>query len=116
LCCGGWRAEARPDEALEHVIGVLQHAHDQGAQAIVTGCPVCQTNLDVNQVAAEQRLGRGLELPIFYITELVAHALGSSRTAKWYRRHVTSPWPLIITLVEQTRSSMPAASEGGVGK
>jgi len=112
LCCGGWRAEALPGEALEHVIRVLSGAREAQAQAVVTLCPVCQTNLDVLQVDAERRLARGLELPVFFATELLAHALGSKRTSKWLRRHITSPEPLIMNLLEHTRETVPPSGAG----
>lgn len=34
-------------------------------------------------------------LPVFYITELMALALGVGRTARWWRRHMVDPRPLL---------------------
>ena len=102
LCCGGWRAKPLPGEALAHCAPVFEEARTAGADAIVTTCPVCQVNLDLQLTRAEQHLERALDVPTFFVSEIVGHALGSRRTAKWYRRHITSPWPLVETLVEQT--------------
>jgi len=101
LCCGGWRTEPLTFEALKHFTTVFEKAREAEANAIITACPVCQVSLDLHLTRAEQHLHYGLELPTFFVTELVGQALGARSALKWYRRHISSPQPLVETLVEQ---------------
>jgi len=110
LCCGGWRAESDGKGALDSIAAVLAAARDAGADAIVTVCPVCQLNLDSRQAEAEQTLGRALDMPIFFFSELVGFALGSRQTSGWFGRHITSPWPLVERLLELSQEEV---SHGG---
>ena len=45
---------------------VTENAKEKGAEQIVTACPLCKYNLQKN----------GTEIPVVYITELLAEALG----------------------------------------
>ena len=51
------------------VSNILGSAANKGVEALITACPLCNYNLQVNAAAAQQ-------LPIFYFTELLAEALG----------------------------------------
>ena len=48
---------------------VMENAADQGAEMMITACPLCEYNLKKNTPAD----GR---LPVYYFTELLAEALG----------------------------------------
>ncbi len=65
-CCGGYVALEDKDAAKKNSLGVINNAKAQGADMIVTACPLCRYNL--------QKCGG--ELPTVYITELLAEALG----------------------------------------
>ena len=45
----------------------MRSAAQQGAEALITACPLCLYNLDENGTK---------ELPVYYFTELLAAALG----------------------------------------
>jgi heterodisulfide reductase subunit B len=47
---------------------ILENAKEQGAELLVTACPLCLYNLKKNT--------DGHELPVVYFTELLAQALG----------------------------------------
>ena len=47
----------------------MENAADQGAEMMITACPLCEYNLKKNTPAD----GR---LPVYYFTELLAEALG----------------------------------------
>ena len=49
----------------ENVVG---SAKENGADCIITACPLCLYNLDANTVENK--------LPVYYFTELLAEALG----------------------------------------
>lgn len=75
-CCGG------PLTGTIHDVGVrlnyilLKEAARQGAQAIVTICPLCQFNLDAYQAEIRKQTGEPIDMPILYITQVVGWALG----------------------------------------
>ena len=88
-CCGGNLNFTRP-EAAEHLVRkLIDMAREAGANCIVTGCPLCQANLDMKQ-GKDHRSA----LPVFYFTELIGLALGEP-VGKWLRGHVIDPRPLL---------------------
>lgn len=94
-CCGASHSVARPD--LVHVlVGKLyERALQRGANCIVTGCQMCQANLDLYQEDIAAELGREVYLPVFYFTELIGLALGHRETPVWLNRHMVSPKELL---------------------
>ena len=65
-CCGGYVSVERPDLAKKKSHDVIQNAKAQGAEMIITACPLCKYNLMKN----------GADIPVVYFTELLAEALG----------------------------------------
>lgn len=70
-CCGGYVALEDPESAKKKSNAVSASAASHGAEEIVTACPLCRYNLIKN----------GSELPVKYITELLAEALGVKEEA-----------------------------------
>ncbi|MBO7472658.1 MAG: CoB--CoM heterodisulfide reductase iron-sulfur subunit B family protein [Ruminococcus sp.] len=66
-CCGGYIALEDKSQAHKRSSAVMKSAEDQGADMIITACPLCMYNLRKNS---------GSELPVYYFTELLAEALG----------------------------------------
>jgi len=89
-CCGASLGISSPDLVTILTVRLQEQARRAGAAAIVTACPLCQTNLE----------GRGgkSRLPVFFITELVGLALGLKTTRSWLRRHLVNPFPLLRSL------------------
>ena len=54
-------------QAAKRSEAVMRSATDQGAEMIITACPLCLYNLKKNSNS---------ELPVYYFTELLAEALG----------------------------------------
>ena len=94
-CCGASLALARTDLVRRLSGGLLAAAQEAGAECIVTDCPLCQSNLDSRQGEIETELGQRFQLPVFYVTELVALAFGSDQTARWWKKHFVDPTPLL---------------------
>ena len=92
----GWEAVANgaPGSAAE--------AHEAGADAMVTACPMCSANVDGRQLfrGGIPFLGKRPEpkpVPIFYFTELMALAYGLPM-AKVLGKHYVDPRPLLDRL------------------
>ncbi len=65
-CCGGYIAMESPDLAKAKSNAVVRNAKTNGAEMIITACPLCRYNLIKN----------GADIPVVYFTELLAEALG----------------------------------------
>jgi heterodisulfide reductase subunit B len=94
-CCGASHSVARPDLVHALVGRLYTAALERGANCLVTGCQMCQANLDLYQQEIAAELGREVYLPVLYFTELVGLALGHARAGRWLGRHLVSPAPLL---------------------
>ncbi|MHB8172774.1 MAG: CoB--CoM heterodisulfide reductase iron-sulfur subunit B family protein, partial [Thermincolia bacterium] len=70
---------------------ILQIATDAGANCIVTPCPLCQPNLDTRQGQVNSKFGTKFKMPIFYISQLVAIALGAHKNNMKLHKHLIDP-------------------------
>jgi heterodisulfide reductase subunit B2 len=77
-CCGGSLALGRPDIVLALSKKLIDMAIGVGAQAIVTACPMCHSNLDTRQGQIRAHYGGDYRLPILYFTEVIGLAMGLS--------------------------------------
>jgi len=75
-CCGAALATSRPEIGAKLISDIIRNAKEAGAECIVTACPLCMLNLDMRQAGAEKATGAKLDMPIYYVTELVALAGG----------------------------------------
>ncbi len=94
-CCGGDLFFTRPDIAMKMTCRLLDAAREAGADCIVTGCPLCQVNLDRGQEMAIKDMGRKDSLPVFYVTELLALSFGITSVEKLLGGHAIDPRPLL---------------------
>lgn len=90
-CCGASHSVARPDLVHTLVGRLYERALEREANCIVTGCQMCQANLDLYQAKIAAEMGREVYLPVFYFTELTGLALGHAETTTWLKRHLVSP-------------------------
>jgi heterodisulfide reductase subunit B len=102
-CCGGSLTLNRSDVVVHLVDRLARAAHEAGAEALVTACPMCMANVDGRQL---YRDGPPIPrpprpdyepLPIFYFTELMALAYGLS-LKKVLGKHLVDPRPLLNRL------------------
>ena len=66
--------EASLKQAARHIGDAI----DADADCLVTPCPLCHLNLDLQQPLAERYGGRDLGLPILHLPQLVGLAFGLS--------------------------------------
>jgi heterodisulfide reductase subunit B len=110
-CCGGSLTLNRSDLVVHLVDRLARAAHEAGAEALVTACPMCMANVDGRQLyrggpPSAYALGRPLPrpprpgyepLPIFYFTELMALAYDLP-VHKVLAKHLVNPRPLLSRL------------------
>ena len=65
-CCGGYISVESPETAKKNSNAVIMNAKAAGAEMIITACPLCKYNLEKS----------GADIPVVYITEILAEALG----------------------------------------
>ncbi len=94
-CCGASFGIARRD-IVERCSGkLLDLAAVNGAQAVVTACPLCQMNLDARQHQVNVANATSHHMPVFYFTQLLGLALGVSPDALGMDKLIVSPRPLL---------------------
>ena len=94
-CCGASHSVPRPDILFTLVGRLYERALAVGANCVVTGCQMCQANLDMYQKEIAREMGREVYLPIFYFTELIGLALGHAQTPRWLKRHIVGARDLL---------------------
>jgi len=97
-CCGGSLAVSRTDIVLELSRRLLADAVGRGANALVTACPMCHSNLDTRQSQINRRYGTDFHLPILYFTQLVGLAMGRGVKELLLDRHLTSTLKLLADI------------------
>lgn len=86
-CCGAALATSRPEIGNKMIYEVLKNAKESGADCIVTACPLCMMNLDMRQPGAVKANNDAFDIPVYYITELLAIAAGVEPNAVGVNKH-----------------------------
>jgi heterodisulfide reductase subunit B len=94
-CCGSYLGVRDPTSTLEAVRSILQSARAQGAQVLITSCPLCQYNLDTAQAHLADTDPYFRSLPVLYFTQLLALALGAGGSDLVLERHHVDPRPVL---------------------
>ncbi len=89
-CCGASLSITKTDIALRLGREILDAARRAGANCIAVVCPLCQSNLDVRQMAINKKYGSSFALPIVYLTQLMGIAFGVPKSDLGFEKHVTS--------------------------
>ena len=93
-CCGGGLSITTPEIVKRLVGNITVAARESGAEAIVTACHLCQSNLDIYQPTDE----KSPPIPVFYFSELAALAFGSSKVKGWLGKHMIDAIGLLKNL------------------
>ncbi|MBM7856136.1 heterodisulfide reductase subunit B [Desulfohalotomaculum tongense] len=91
-CCTGALALTAPEITVSAVHPIIDGAAKAGADLIVTPCPLCQMNLDAYQAKANKQFQTNNNLPVLFITQLMALAFGLSRKEAGLDYCIVSPY------------------------
>ena len=94
-CCGAYLAVKSVEVTAEMSFAILDSAQQNGAELVVTNCPLCQFNLDRMQKAMGSRHAGFQPIPILYYTQLMGIALGLDSEGFELDRHYVDPRPLL---------------------
>ncbi len=75
-CCGSGIFLTEMEYCMHLVKDILEDALGHGAQLISTVCPMCAMNLENYQSRINKALGTNFDVPIVYLTQLMAAAFG----------------------------------------
>jgi heterodisulfide reductase subunit B len=75
-CCGGMLTTTRPEVGKDLSARILECAVRNGAEVIVTTCPLCHINLETHQRRVRGAPGGDGRLPVLFFTQLLGIALG----------------------------------------
>jgi succinate dehydrogenase / fumarate reductase, cytochrome b subunit len=94
-CCGFPIITMSKEASLKQAGRHLGDAKDADADCLVTPCPLCHLNLDLQQPLAERVVGRDLQMPVLHLPQLVGLALGLEPKELGMQRHVVKPTSVI---------------------
>jgi succinate dehydrogenase / fumarate reductase cytochrome b subunit len=109
-CCGFPIITMNKEASLKQAGRHLGDAVDAEADCLVTPCPLCHLNLDLQQPLAERVVGRPLQMPVLHLPQLVGLAFGLSPKELGMNKHVVRP-----TSVIDWSTSVIAAAPGARG-
>lgn len=89
-CCGAGLSLSRTPSVTRLGSSIIEDAANKGADAIIVGCPMCHTNLDLRQ----KTMSLSRQIPIYYITELLGLAMGASPSELGIPRHYIKATPI----------------------
>ncbi len=90
-CCGGSAVIAEEGLTLELMYRLLDDAAKNGAQCIVTPCPLCQMNLDAYQGKVNSKYNTKFNLPVLFVTQLIGVAIGLKESQLGLKRNIVNP-------------------------
>jgi len=99
-CCGFPIITMNKEVSLKQAGRHLGDAVDAEADCLVTPCPLCHLNLDLQQPLAERVVGRNLNMPVLHLPQLIGLALGLEPNELGMQRHVVKP----ATVIDWTTS------------
>jgi len=86
-CCGAGFSMSKTEAVVDLTGAVLADARDCGAEVIVTGCPMCHSNLDMRQKTIRQTGKGDFRTPVLYLSELLGLAAGLDPKELGLNRH-----------------------------
>ncbi len=87
-CCGFPVITMNRETSLRQAGTHIADALDSGADCLVTPCPLCHLNLDLQQPEAAKVVGRDLGLAVLHLPQLVGLALGFEPGQLGMSKHV----------------------------
>jgi len=75
-CCGGSLIISEEAASLDLIKKLLDSAVSNGAEIMVTSCPLCQLNVDAYQAMVNRKYKTNYRLPVLFFTQLMGVAFG----------------------------------------
>ena len=98
-CCGTSLLMTKQEAGVSMVAEVLDAC--EGADCMVTVCPMCQLNMEGYQDKVSKVLGRRVKLPVLFLPQLMAMAFGLSDDVLMFERHMVPVKPVLSKLEQR---------------
>lgn len=108
-CCGAHFSLIKPGIVVDLCARLFESALEAGAEAIIVACPMCHANLDTRQGEIAAKLGRPLNMPVLYFSQVLGYALGLSPKRLGLKKHIVDPIPLMLSKCRQRSAAEVAA-------
>lgn len=96
-CCGSYLTVGEKDLVAERSYEILKSVRRSGADIVITSCPLCQFNLDDRQKQIKQKYPEFGEMPVLYLTQLLAFAMGVDEQLLGFGLNWVDPTPILNT-------------------
>jgi heterodisulfide reductase subunit B len=106
-CCGGSLIITEEDLALSLIRKLLDDAVANGAECLITVCPLCQTNIDAYQSSVNRKFKTNFKLPVLFFTQLIGLALGVDPKALGLNTNIVSPDSIIDRINNPVTAAVP---------
>lgn len=94
-CCGSFQSVGSPEVATECAYRILTSALKQGAEVVVSTCPLCTFNLDQKQSDILKTHLDFKTIPVLYFTQLLGIAMGLDIRTLGFDQNAVDPIPFL---------------------
>jgi heterodisulfide reductase subunit B len=94
-CCGSFQSVGSPEVATECGYKILGSAVKNGAEVVVSTCPLCTFNIDHKQADIKQKYLDFKPIPVLYFTQLLGIAMGLDYQTLGFGQNFVDPLPLL---------------------
>jgi heterodisulfide reductase subunit B len=98
-CCGGTLMTTKREVGLKLITDLIEAV--EGADCIVTVCPLCVMNLDSYQGLVSKKVGHAVSIPVLYLPELLGLAFGLPEQQLGLKHHIVPVNSLLAKLAAE---------------
>jgi heterodisulfide reductase subunit B len=100
-CCGSSLVIPKEELAVGLINKIIGNAVGNGAECIITPCPLCQTNLDAYQSRVNSKFGANFNIPVLFVTQIIGLALGIDPLLLGLNTNIVSPKKVLDHVLTQ---------------
>ncbi len=94
-CCGSFQSVGSPEVATECAYKILTSAIRNGAEIVVSTCPMCTFNIDHKQADIQEKYLDYRTIPVLYFTQLLGLAMGLDYRTLGFEQNFIDPLPYL---------------------
>jgi len=93
-CCGSYQTVRDKYAIADLTYDILTRARKEGADCVITSCPLCMFNLENRQKEVMEKWPGFESMPVLYFTQFMALAFGLDEAICGFDQNVVTPLPL----------------------
>ncbi len=102
----------KPNIVVDLCTRLVEAALQVGADAVVVACPMCHANLDTRQDMIAEKMGRPIDLPVLYFSQVLGYAMGLGEDQLGMTKHLVDPLPLMLEKCHQRNGHADTLEKG----